>query len=61
VYDLGEDAILSGKEGSVSHPSTTGSTTTLDQGSESSITAKDDGDTPTVDNDVSMVTDKAEP
>ncbi|KAH8743621.1 hypothetical protein F5883DRAFT_530207 [Diaporthe sp. PMI_573] len=61
VYDPGEDATLSGKEGSVSHPSTTGSTTTLDQGSESSITGKDNSDKPTVDNDVSMVTDKAEP
>lgn len=55
-----EDATMSGKEGSVSHSSTTGSTATLDQGTESSMTEKDDGDAPTVDDDVSMITEKAE-
>ncbi|KAI7782655.1 hypothetical protein LA080_012991 [Diaporthe eres] len=59
VYDASEDATLSGKEGSVSHSSTTGSTTTFDQGTESSITEKDGGDTPTVDDDVSMISEKA--
>lgn len=59
VYDASEGATMSGKEGSVSHSSTTGSTTTLDQETESSITEKDDGDAPSVDDDVSMITDKA--
>jgi hypothetical protein len=58
VYDASEDATLSGKEGSVSRSSTTGSTATLDHGTESSITEKDDGDTPAVDDDVSMITEK---
>lgn len=61
VYDASEDATLSGKEGSVSRSSTTGSTTTLEQDTESSITEKDDGDTSTVDDDVSMVTEKPDP
>lgn len=60
VYDASEDATLSGKEGSVSRSSTSGSSATFDQGTESSITEKDDGDTPAVDDDVSMITEKAE-
>lgn len=60
VYDASEDATLSGKEGSVSRSSTSSSTATFDQGTESSITEKDDGDTPAMDDDVSMITEKAE-
>lgn len=59
VHDASEDATLSGKEDSVSRSSITGSTTTFDQGTESSVTERDDGDTPAVDDDVSMITEKA--
>lgn len=51
VYDASEDATLSGKEDSASRSSTAGSTATFDQGTESSVTEKDD--------DVSMITEKA--
>lgn len=58
MRDASEDATLSGKGGSVSRSSSTGSTKTFDQGTESSITEKDDGDTSAVDEDVSMITEK---
>ncbi|KAL1866030.1 hypothetical protein Daus18300_006931 [Diaporthe australafricana] len=58
-YDPSEDATLTGKEDSMSRSSTFGSTTTIDQSTESSTAEKDDGDMATVGDDFSMIAEKA--